>query len=107
MSEFVEKYVNPFTDFGFKKLFGEEPNKELLLDFLNELLREEQGQITELTYLKNEHLDQDLNRKAIFDLYCTNERGERFIVELQKTKQNFLSLLLLLLRLFCTLRVSV
>ncbi len=89
MSEFVEKYVNPFTDFGFKKLFGEEPNKDLLLDFLNELLKEEQGQITELTYLKNEHLDQDLNRKAIFDLYCTNERGERFIVELQKTKQNF------------------
>ncbi len=89
MSEFVERYVNPFTDFGFKKLFGEEPNKDLLLDFLNELLREEQGQITELTYLKNEHLDQDLNRKAIFDLYCTNERGERFIVELQKTKQNF------------------
>lgn len=89
MPEFVEKYVNPFTDFGFKKLFGEEPNKGLLLDFLNELLREEQGQITELTYLKNEHLDQDLNRKAIFDLYCTNERGERFIVELQKTKQNF------------------
>jgi len=89
MSEFVEKYVNPFTDFGFKKLFGEEPNKDLLLDFLNELLREEQGEIKELTYLKNEHLDQDLNRKAIFDLYCTNERGERFIVELQKTKQNF------------------
>ncbi|MEM9339413.1 MAG: Rpn family recombination-promoting nuclease/putative transposase [Bacteroidota bacterium] len=89
MPEFIEKYVNPFTDFGFKKLFGEEPNKDLLLDFLNELLREEQGEITALTYLKNEHLDQDLNRKAIFDLYCTNERGERFIVELQKTKQNF------------------
>ena len=89
MPDFVEKYINPFTDFGFKKLFGEEPNKPLLLDFLNELLKEEQGQITELTYLKNEHLDQDLNRKAIFDLYCTNERGERFIVELQKSKQNF------------------
>lgn len=89
MSEFVEKYINPFTDFGFKKLFGEEPNKDLLLDFLNELLKEEQGQITELTYLKNEHLDQDLNRKAIFDLYCVNEKGERFIVELQKSKQNF------------------
>ncbi|MEM6736144.1 MAG: PD-(D/E)XK nuclease family transposase, partial [Bacteroidota bacterium] len=37
MSEFIEKYVNPFTDFGFKKLFGEEPNKDLLRDFLNEL----------------------------------------------------------------------
>ncbi len=85
-----EKYINPFTDFGFKKLFGEEPNKNLLLDFLNELLKEEQGTITELTYLKNEHLgNTETNRKAIFDLYCTNERGEKFIVELQKTKQKF------------------
>lgn len=90
MSEFIEKYINPFTDYGFKRLFGEEPNKELLLDFLNELLREEQGQITSLTYLKNENLgSSDVDRKAIFDIYCENERGEKFIVELQKTKQNF------------------
>ena len=90
MSEFVEKYINPFTDFGFKKLFGEELNKDLLLDFLNELLKEEQGQIKEITYLKTEHLGlTELDRKAIFDLYCENERGEKFIVELQKTKQNF------------------
>jgi predicted transposase/invertase (TIGR01784 family) len=90
MIEFKEKYINPFTDYGFKRLFGEEPNKDLLLDFLNELLKEEQGLITELTYLKNENLSTtELNRKAIFDLYCTNERGEKFIVELQKTKQKF------------------
>jgi len=90
MIEFKEKYINPFTDYGFKRLFGEEPNKDLLLDFLNELLKDEQGRITELTYLKNENLaTTELNRKAIFDLYCTNERGEKFIVELQKTKQKF------------------
>lgn len=89
MIDFVEKYINPFTDYGFKKLFGEEPNKDLLLDFLNELLKGEQGQIVGLTYLKNENLDFDLNRKAIFDIYCENEKGEKFIVELQKTKQNF------------------
>ncbi|HSI90949.1 MAG TPA: Rpn family recombination-promoting nuclease/putative transposase, partial [Adhaeribacter sp.] len=90
MAEFAEKYINPFTDFGFKKLFGEEPNKELLLDFLNVLLKEEQGEIIDLTYLKSEHLGTgELDRKAIFDLYCENEKGEKFIVELQKTKQNF------------------
>lgn len=90
MAEFVEKYINPFTDYGFKKLFGEEPNKDLLLDFLNELLKEEQGQIKDLTYLKTEHLGAtEMDRKAIFDLYCENEKGEKFIVELQKTKQNF------------------
>ncbi|MCI5158122.1 MAG: Rpn family recombination-promoting nuclease/putative transposase [Candidatus Electrothrix sp. AUS1_2] len=85
-----ERYINLFTDYGFKKFFGEEPNKNLLLDFLNELLKEEQGEIRDLTYLKTEQLgDTDIDRKAIFDLYCENERGEKFIVELQKSKQNF------------------
>ncbi|MDF1550842.1 MAG: Rpn family recombination-promoting nuclease/putative transposase [Bacteroidales bacterium] len=90
MSAFREKYVNPFTDYGFKRIFGEEPNKNLLLDFLNELLKDEQGQIKNINYLKTEQLgDTDTDRKAIFDLYCENENGEKFIVELQKTKQNF------------------
>ena len=89
MTDFVEKYINPFTDYGFKKLFGEEPNKDLLLDFLNELLKAEQGNIVDLTYLKNERLDLDDSRRAVFDIYCENEKGEKFIVELQKTKQNF------------------
>ena len=35
-----DRYLNPFTDFGFEKLFGSEPNKDLLLDFLNELIKE-------------------------------------------------------------------
>ncbi len=90
MTDFTEKYINPFTDYGFKKLFGEEPNKDLLLDFLNQLLKGEQGEIKDLTYLKTEQLgDSDVDRKAIFDLYCENEKGEKFIVELQKSKQNF------------------
>ncbi len=88
--DFKEKYINPFTDYGFKRLFGEEPSKELLLDFLNELLVAEQGRIKTLTYLKSDRLGtSEDDRKAIFDLYCENEKGEKFIVELQKTKQKF------------------
>jgi len=90
MIEFKEKYINPFTDYGFKRLFGEEPNKDLLLDFLNELLKEEEGKITELSYLPNEKLPISLgDRRAIFDIYCTNEKGEQFIVEMQKAEQKF------------------
>lgn len=90
MSEIREKYINPFTDFGFKRLFGEELNKDLLLDFLNELLKDQQGKITNLTYLKTGQLGKtEIDRKAIFDLYCENENGEKFIVEMQKSKQNF------------------
>ncbi|MVM36658.1 Rpn family recombination-promoting nuclease/putative transposase [Spirosoma sp. HMF3257] len=83
------KYLNPFTDFGFKKIFGEEASKPLLLDFLNALLPKS-DQIVDLTFKNNEQLGQtDLDRKAIYDIYCENEKGEKFIVELQKAKQNF------------------
>ena len=85
-----DKYVNPFTDFGFKKLFGSEPNKDLLIDFLNEVVLPSRHKIADLSYAKNEHLGQkELDRKAIFDLYCVGTNGERFIVEMQKAKQNY------------------
>lgn len=85
-----DKYVNPFTDFGFKKLFGSEPNKDLLIDFLNEVVLPSRHKIADLSYAKNEHLGQkELDRKAIFDLYCVGTNGQRFIVEMQKAKQNY------------------
>ncbi len=85
-----DRYISPFTDFGFKKLFGTEPNKDLLIDFLNELLRKDEGEIVDLTYLSNEQLGRAIDeRKAIFDIYCENEKGEKFIVELQKAKQKY------------------
>jgi len=90
MTEFREKYVNPFTNFGFKRLFGEENNKDLLLDFLNELLKEQEGKIQEISYLPTERLPfSQGDRKPIFDIYCTNVKGEKFIVELQKTRHKY------------------
>jgi len=84
----AEKYFNPFTDFGFKKLFGEEATKDLLLDFLNAVLHDEEGLITSLEFSNNEHLGKmQIDRKVVFDIYCTNERGEKFIVEVQKARQ--------------------
>jgi predicted transposase/invertase (TIGR01784 family) len=83
------KYVNPFTDFGFKKIFGEEASKPLLIDFLNALLAGHNF-IVSLTLKNNEQLGQtEADRKAIYDIYCENEKGEKFIVELQKAKQNY------------------
>jgi len=83
------KYINPFTDFGFKKLFGTEFNKELLIDFLNQVLGDRE-RIQDLTYLNTENLgNTETDRKAIFDLYCENEKGEKFIIELQNVKQQY------------------
>lgn len=82
-----DRYINPLTDFGFKKLFGTEVNKDLLIDFLNQVLPQK---IKTLSYSRNEQLGStDLDRKAVFDLYCVGENEERFIVELQKAKQNY------------------
>lgn len=83
------KYINPFTDFGFKKIFGEEASKPLLIDFLNALLPQ-QNKIKDLSFKNTEQLGQtDADRKAIYDIYCESENGEKFIVELQKAKQNY------------------
>jgi predicted transposase/invertase (TIGR01784 family) len=83
------KYINPFTDFGFKKIFGEEAGKPLLLDFLNALLPQ-QNKIFGLSFKNTEQPGQtDADRKAIYDIYCGNENGEKFIVGLQKAKQNY------------------
>jgi predicted transposase/invertase (TIGR01784 family) len=82
-----DKYINPFTDFGFKKLFGSEYNKELLIDFLNQVLGERE-RINDLTYLNTENQGKtEWDRKAVFDLYCENEKGEKFIIELQNVSQ--------------------
>lgn len=84
----MSRYISPFTDFGFKKIFGEEPNKDLLIDFLNEILSGQNHHIKDLTYKKNDYKGRsDIDRSVIFDLYCENDEGEKFIVEMQKAKQ--------------------
>jgi len=84
-----ERYINPYTDFGFKKLFGTELNKELLISFLNALFDGKQV-VKEVHYLNGEHLGAHVGeRRAIFDVYCENELGEKFIVEMQNVYQQF------------------
>jgi len=85
----MSKYLNPYTDFGFKRLFGEEANKDLLIDFLNALLPEHH-QINMLEFRNVEQLGLIAEeRKAIYDIYCEAENGEHFIVEMQKAKQRW------------------
>jgi len=82
-------YINPYTDFGFKKLFGEEASKDLLIDFLNQLLPSEY-QIIDLEF-RNSEIQPDIAplRKAIFDIHCENERKDKFVVEMQKSKLEY------------------
>ncbi len=82
------KYVNPFTDFGFKKIFGEEASKPLLIDFLNSLLPN--LHIKDLRFKdKDQEGKSQEDRKAVYDIYCENDKGEQIIIELQKAKHNY------------------
>ena len=81
------KFINPFTDYGFKKIFGQELSKDLLIDFLNDLLEGERV-ITDLTFLNNEQLPEWEDARAlIYDIYCTTDTGEKIIVEMQNKSQ--------------------
>ena len=83
------KYMNPYTDFGFKRLFGMEANRDLLVDFLNQVLPPEH-QIQELSFRNSESLAElPFIRKAIFDIHCKGVNGESFIVEMQKEKLEY------------------
>ena len=87
MRQTEERYISLLTDFGFKRIFGSSPNETLLISFLNSLFDGEQV-ITSVTYLNSEHVgDIHAERKAIFDVYCENEKGEKFIVEMQNAYQ--------------------
>ena len=86
----LSRYINIYTDFAFKKVFGTEANKDLLISFLNQLMGlTGDSEITDVTYLNPEQLGDNINeRRAVYDVYCSTGNGEHFIVEMQKAKQD-------------------
>ena len=81
------RYINPYTDYGFKYLFGTEPNKDITLELVNALLQGKEV-IKSLTLLPAEQLgDTEEDRRSVFDIYCENEKGDKIIIEMQKADQ--------------------
>ena len=79
----MARFINPFTDVGFKRIFGQEINKDLLIDFLNALLEGER-RVKDIRFLDKELIPiYEKDRSLIYDIYCTDENGEQFIVEMQ------------------------
>ena len=77
------RYINPFTDWGFKRLFGQEFSKDLLISFLNDLF-EGEFRIKDVTFKDKEQLgDTNDLRGCIFDIYCVTDDDKHFIVEMQ------------------------
>ena len=82
-------FINPFTDVGFKRIFGQEVNKDLLMDFLNELLAGEE-RIEDLRFMDKEQLpDNEQERGIIYDIFCRTEDGRHLIIEMQNDSQTY------------------
>lgn len=89
MEQIAGRYINPYTDYGFKLLFGTEPNKDITLELVNALLQGREV-IKSLTLLPTEQLgDTKDDRRSVFDIYCENEQGEKIIIEMQKADQQW------------------
>ena len=83
------RYINPYTDYGFKLLFGTEPNKDITLELINALLQGKEV-IHSLTLLPPEQLGDTMeDRRSVFDVYCENEQGDKIIIEMQKADQQW------------------
>ena len=90
MAAIEDRYISLLTDFGFKRIFGTAPNKDLLINFLN-CLFDGRKVIKDLKYNSSEHVgDIYTERKAIFDVYCESVEGEKFTVEMQNASQKYL-----------------
>jgi len=81
----TDKYIDPFTDFGFKHIFGTEENKRFLISFLNDLL-ELDDKIIDIEYRNLEKLGLSI---TIFDVYCTDEKNNNFIVQIQRSNDKY------------------
>ena len=83
----ASRFMNPFTDMGFKRIFGQEANKDLLLDFLNELL-EGEDRIADVQFLDKEIIrGNEQKRGIIYDVFCRTADGKYLIIEMQASSQ--------------------
>ena len=88
MKQRAGRFIDPLSDFGFKHLFGNEPNKDILIDFLNQLFKGEK-EIRDVAYSPTEHGgDNEDTKKVFFDLVCTGQNGEQFLIEMQRGNQH-------------------
>jgi predicted transposase/invertase (TIGR01784 family) len=81
-------FADPKTDFVFKRIFGAEARKPLLVALLNNLLElEGERRILDVQYLTGEqHVDIAELKLSIVDVKCTDATGRRFVVEMQVLK---------------------
>jgi predicted transposase/invertase (TIGR01784 family) len=81
----VIRYLDPTNDLAFKRIFGTEKNKDILIHFLNDILsRQEENKIRDVIFLNTTLHPTIVEKKSsIIDVLCADEKGTRYIVEMQ------------------------
>lgn len=85
----LTKFLDPKNDVAFKKIFGTEKNKDILIHFLNDMLIfKESGKIEEVTFLNAiQNPDIAALKTSIVDVLCRDQNGNNYIVEMQVAKE--------------------
>ena len=86
----VQRYVDILTNGGFKALFGDIANKEVVMSIINVLLPDHR-KVKDIDYLPTERQGQltEINKEYHYDFMCRDESGAMFIVELQRYKDDY------------------
>jgi predicted transposase/invertase (TIGR01784 family) len=84
----ISKYLDPKNDFAFKKIFGTEKHKDILIHFINDMLGfVGENQIKEVSFLKtSQDPDVAAKKQSIVDVLCVDALGRQYIVEMQVAK---------------------
>ena len=85
----LSKFLDPKNDVAFRKIFGSERNKDILIHFINDILVfKESAPIVDVTFLKtNQDPEIATKKTSIVDVLCQDEKGNKYIVEMQVAKE--------------------
>ena len=83
-------FIDPLSDFGFKRLLGTERNKEITIHLLNTLIGEDTGLITDITFIESEMVGfLPGKRKVRLDIHCKTQNSDHVIIEMQREGQRY------------------
>ncbi|WP_395462915.1 Rpn family recombination-promoting nuclease/putative transposase [Wolbachia endosymbiont of Cantharis cryptica] len=81
----ISKFLDPKLDLTFKKIFGTEKNKNILIHFLNDILGFTEINIIQEVEFLSTIMDPEIasDKQSIVDVLCRDSSGARYVIEMQ------------------------
>jgi predicted transposase/invertase (TIGR01784 family) len=85
----MSQFIDPLTDFGFKRIFANENHKDITISFINSILQLE-SPVIQIEFKNLEKAgDTKEMKKSVLDIFCKDTNKREFIVELQRAEQTY------------------